>query len=43
VTTTPTIVIIGPDGVVDSALVSGHSDFVQTIEEKRKKLLGTAG
>lgn len=43
VTTTPTIVIIGPDGVVDSALVSGHSDFVQTIEKKRKQLLGTAG
>jgi len=43
VTTTPTIVIIGPDGVVDSAIVSGLSDFVGTIEKRKKTLLGAAG
>jgi peroxiredoxin len=43
VTSTPTIVIIRPDGVVDSAIVSGHSDFVEAIEKRRKKLLGITG
>jgi thiol-disulfide isomerase/thioredoxin len=43
VTTTPTIVIIGPDGVVDSAIVSGNSDFVGTIEKRKKALLGSNG
>ena len=40
VTSTPTIVIVGPDGVVDSAIVSGHQDFGKTIEKKKKELLG---
>jgi thiol-disulfide isomerase/thioredoxin len=40
VTSTPTIVIMGPDGVIDSALTSGHIDFGKTIEEKKRKLLG---
>jgi peroxiredoxin len=40
VTSTPTIVIVRPDGVVDSAIVSGHQDFGKTIEKKKKELLG---
>ena len=43
VTTTPTIVIIGPDGVVDSSIVSGHSDFGTTIENKKRELLKSGG
>jgi thiol-disulfide isomerase/thioredoxin len=39
VTTTPTIVIMGPDGVVDSSLVSGYSDFGTKIEDKKRQLL----
>jgi len=39
VTSTPTIVIVGPDGVVDSAIVSGHKDFGTTMEEKKRALL----
>jgi len=41
VTTTPTIVIIGPDGVVDSTIISGYTDFGRTIEQKKKSLLGS--
>jgi peroxiredoxin len=41
ITSTPTILIIGPDGVVDSAILSGHSDFGQTIEQKKRQLLAT--
>jgi thiol-disulfide isomerase/thioredoxin len=43
ITSTPTIVIIGPDGVVDSAIVSGYADFGSKMEEKKKKLLGAGG
>lgn len=43
VTTTPTIVIIGPDGVVDSAIVSTHSDFATTIEARKRALLKPTG
>ncbi len=43
VTSTPTIVIIGPDGVVDSAIVSDQTDFGRRIEEKKRKLLKAAG
>jgi peroxiredoxin len=41
VTTTPTIVIIGPDGVVDSTIISGYTDFGRTMEQKKKSLLGS--
>ncbi len=43
VTTTPTIVIMGPDGVVDSSIISGYSDFGITIENKKRKLLKSGG
>ena len=43
VTTTPTIVIMGPDGVVDSSIISGYSDFGITIENKKRKLLRSGG
>ena len=43
VTTTPTIVIMGPDGVVDSSIISGYSDFGVTIENKKRKLLKSGG
>lgn len=46
VTSTPTIVIIGPDGVVDSAIISGYADFGRSIQKKKEQLLkgsGTSG
>ena len=43
VTTTPTIVIMGPDGVVDSSITSGYSDFGVTIENKKRELLKSGG
>jgi len=43
VTSTPTVLIIGPDGVVDSAILSGQADFIKKIEEKKAELLGGAG
>ena len=43
VTSTPTLVIVGPDGVIDSVVVSSYSDFGEMIEEKRRKLLETVG
>ena len=43
ITSTPTIVIVGPDGVVDSVILSGHADFGQTIEQKKRELLGASG
>ncbi len=43
ITSTPTIVIIGPDGVVDSSIVSGYSDFGITIENKKQELLKSGG
>jgi len=39
VTSTPTILIIRPDGVIDSAVLDSHADFAKTIEEKKKALL----
>jgi peroxiredoxin len=42
VTTTPTILIMGPDGVIDSAIVSHadhEGDFAETIEQKKRELL----
>jgi peroxiredoxin len=43
VTTTPTIVIIRPDGVIDSTIVSGQKDFGHAIEETKRRLLGPSG
>jgi thiol-disulfide isomerase/thioredoxin len=43
VTSTPTIVIIRPDGVVDSVLLTGYGDFGATIEKKRSELIPDAG
>ena len=43
VTTTPTIVIMGPDGVVDSSIVSGNLDFGARIEKKKRELLNSGG
>jgi thiol-disulfide isomerase/thioredoxin len=43
VTTTPTIVIIQPDGKVESVIVSGHTDFGTTIEQKKRELLRSEG
>jgi thiol-disulfide isomerase/thioredoxin len=39
VTTTPTILIIRPDGVVDSVMLSTEKDFGKTVEAKKKSLL----
>ena len=43
ITSTPTILIIGPDGVVESAIISSQTDFVEAIEEKKRKLLKPVG
>jgi thiol-disulfide isomerase/thioredoxin len=43
ITSTPTIVIIRPDGVVDSVVLSGTADFGKTMEEKIKALLPREG
>jgi thiol-disulfide isomerase/thioredoxin len=43
VTSTPTIVIIRPDGVVDSVLLTGYGDFGATIEKKRSELAPSRG
>ena len=39
VTSTPTILIIRPDGVIDSAVLDSHTDLAKTLEEKKKSLL----
>jgi thiol-disulfide isomerase/thioredoxin len=39
VTTTPTILIIGPDGVVDTAITSSYTSFAEKIEQKKRELL----
>ena len=38
----PTILIIGPDGTIDSAIVSGYTDFGKAVEETKRKLLTPA-
>jgi len=43
VTSTPTILIIGPDGIVDSAITSTHTDFEATIRKKQRQLLASTG
>lgn len=42
VTSTPTILIIRPDGVVDSVLL-GETDFASAFESKKKELLAGGG
>jgi thiol-disulfide isomerase/thioredoxin len=39
VTSTPTIFIIRPDGVIDSVLLSGEIDYAAVFEEKKKQLV----
>ena len=39
VTTTPTILFIRPDGVIDSVLLSGNFDFAAEVEKKKRELL----
>lgn len=39
ITSTPTVFVIRPDGVVDSVLLSGETDFPATFEARRAKLL----
>lgn len=39
VTSTPTIFIIRPDGIIDSVLLSGEMDYAATFEAKKKQLL----
>jgi thiol-disulfide isomerase/thioredoxin len=43
ITSTPTVIIIRPDGIIDSVLLSSTQDFVKVIEEKRRDLLKSAG
>jgi len=33
------IMIIRPDGVIDSVLLTGHASFPETMEEKKSELL----
>lgn len=39
VTSTPTILVIRPDGVVDSVLLSSEANVVQALEAKKKELV----
>jgi len=41
VVSTPTVVVIRPDGVVDSVLLSGESDLAKALEEKKRSILKT--
>lgn len=41
VISTPTVVVIRPDGVVDSVLLSGESDIGAALEAKKRELLKT--
>jgi peroxiredoxin len=43
VTSTPTILVIRPDGVIDSVMLSTVPDFRKTIEEKKRELLQPTG
>lgn len=43
VISTPTFVIVRPDGVVDSVILSGLGDLGKTLEAKKKELLKTNG
>jgi hypothetical protein len=41
VISTPTVVVIRPDGVVDSVLLSGETDFGHALELKKREILKT--
>ena len=41
VISTPTVVVIRPDGVVDSVLLSGETDLGQALEAKKREILKT--
>jgi len=43
VISTPTIVVIRPDGIVDSVLLSGETDLGQALEAKKREILKTPG
>lgn len=43
VTSTPTILIIRPDGVVDSVMLSDLTDFGKAIEERKRRLAPQVG
>lgn len=43
VVSTPTIVIIRPDGVIDSALTSGEIDIGPALETRKQQILKTSG
>jgi peroxiredoxin len=40
ITATPTILFIGPDGVVDSVVLSAHENFGEVATRKKQELLG---
>jgi len=42
VVSTPTFVIVGPDGVIDSVVLSGEGDLPDKLEAKKKELLRSA-
>jgi peroxiredoxin len=39
ITSTPTIVLIGPNGVIDSVITSGTQDFGRKVEDSKRRLL----
>lgn len=41
VTSTPTIFIVRPDGVIDTVILTGTTDFVRTFEAKKRELLAS--
>lgn len=43
VISTPTVVVIRPDGIVDSVLLSGETDLGAAIDAKRREIMKTAG
>jgi peroxiredoxin len=43
VTSTPTVLVIGPDGVIDSVIVSGQADFAKAIEDTKRKAVSASG
>ena len=43
VISTPTIVVIRPDGIVDSVLLSGETDLGQALEAKKREILKSPG
>jgi hypothetical protein len=39
VISTPTVIVIRPDGIVDSVLLSGETDLGAALEAKRREIL----